>query len=137
MKFLAINKIFNMKYIVFLFFRYHSKLTQAYSALVRSIVCLLFLIYINILSIALFFLPVFIRSLYKVQINFIFIIIFGLGFIFLIKNINVEYLNSIKPTRKVRFHGWLLLFYVLFSLFFMALSFIKLSKILHLGNVPN
>lgn len=129
-----------MKYIVYLFFRYHSNITHKIIAYHRSIVSVISLIYINIASIALFLEPIAMRKLFlkeKVYTFFILIVLFVLGYFLFKKNISKEYLESFKPSKKVKFHGWLLFLFVLCSLFFMIISLIKLSKILNLANVPN
>lgn len=136
----GLQKNIIMKYIVYLFFRYHSSVTHKIIAYHRSIVSVIFLIYINFTSLALFLEPIALRKLLlkeKVFVCFILILLFVLGYFLFKKYISKEYFDSIKPSKKVKFHGWLLFLFVLFSMFFMFISLMKLGNILHLGNVPN
>lgn len=122
-----------MKYIVYLFFRYHSNLTQKNIAYDRSLLCLLFLIYINCTSIALFFWPIPARTIFlknRIYTCSILIVLFVVGMYVVKKFITKEELNHFMPSSKVKFHGWLLFSYILLSLSFMVVSMIVLKRAL-------
>ena len=118
-----------MKYIIYLFFRYYDKGTTKQIAFIKSLLCFMFVIFINIISLMLFVVPTFLQSFHfssKGQSYLFFIVLFGIGYFILNKIVSEEEIKLISTNKNVSLHGWILFFFIFFSIIFMALSLISL-----------
>jgi hypothetical protein len=118
-----------MKYIIYLFYRYYDKGTTKQIAFIKSLLCFMFVIFINIISLMLFIVPTFLQSFHfasKGQSYLFFIGLFGIGYFILNKFVLEEEIKSILPNKNVSSHGWMLFFYILSSIIFMTLALISL-----------
>ncbi len=118
-----------MKYIIYLFFRYYDKGTTKDIAFIKSLLCFIFVIFINIISLMLFIVPTFLQSFHfasRRQSYLFFICLFGIVYFILNKFVLEEEIKSILPSKNVNMHGWLLFFYIISSIIIMALALITL-----------
>ena len=120
-----------MKYIIYLFFRYYNEGSNKQIAFIKSLICFMFLLYINIVSLTLFIAPNLLKTFHfssKTQTYLFLLCLFGIGYYIINKFVLEDEIKSMSPIKNVRLHGWLLFFYIFSSLALMALSLISLMN---------
>ncbi|WP_291285701.1 hypothetical protein [Flavobacterium sp.] len=118
-----------LKYIIYLFFCFYNKGINKQIAFIKSVLCFMFLVFINITSLILFIIPNFLQSFHfssKGYSYLFFISLFGIGYFLINKMVSEEEIKAISPNKNVRLHRWVLFFYIVLSIIFMTTALISL-----------